>query len=99
MIRTFVKFLPTSIIKFFGALQYKIPVVGPLIGKISKKFVAGQGKISRGLGKGLQIDASGFAPGFFLGTTDPLEQKAIEKFLSEGKVFFDIGANIGFFVY
>jgi FkbM family methyltransferase len=41
--------------------------------------------------------ASGGNPGYFLGTTEPLEQDALATHLASGGCLDDVGANLGFF--
>jgi FkbM family methyltransferase len=50
-----------------------------------------------GIGRGLRFDSRGGNPGYALGTSDMEEQNAIARHLSAGQVFYDIGANVGFF--
>jgi FkbM family methyltransferase len=97
MLRSCVALLPPGVIRFFGRLQFRLPVVGPLIGLVGRRLVAGEGTIKHGVGAGLKFDATGLAPGFVLGTTDPREQEALARYLKPGGVFYDIGANAGFF--
>lgn len=53
--------------------------------------------IRHGLGTGLRFDAGGANPGYALGTTEPLVQSTLEARLHAGDIFYDIGANVGFF--
>ena len=96
MLRQLVALLPPRAIRFAGRLQW-LPVVGPAVGYVGRRLVAGEGTIKYGVGAGLRIDATGLAPGFVLGTSDPLEQAALAEHLKPGGVFYDIGANAGFF--
>ncbi len=95
--RATVSFLPPRVIRFLGWLQFRLPILGPLIGRIGRGVIAGEGTIRHGLGAGLKIDATGMNPGFVLGTADPLEQQTMKHYLKPGGVFFDIGANVGYF--
>jgi FkbM family methyltransferase len=49
------------------------------------------------LGAGLRFDAAGGQPGYLLGTSEPAEQAFLAANLRPGGVFYDVGANIGFF--
>jgi FkbM family methyltransferase len=49
------------------------------------------------VGAGLRFDAGGANPGYALGTTEPLVQEALAGLLRPADVFYDIGANVGFF--
>jgi FkbM family methyltransferase len=53
--------------------------------------------IAHGAGRGLRFEATGGYPGYLLGTSEPEEQAFLEEHLGPGDVFYDIGANIGFF--
>jgi FkbM family methyltransferase len=53
--------------------------------------------IAKGQGAGLRISARHADPHFALGTYEPALQDAIAANLKPGDVFYDIGANIGFF--
>lgn len=92
-----VSLLPPRFIRAAGGLQFRLPLVGPLIGLAGRKLVAGQGRIRHGVGAGLLFDATGGFPGYLLGTSGPLEQEALASHLKPGGVFYDIGANVGFF--
>lgn len=53
--------------------------------------------ISHGKAAGLRLDTGGAAVDFLLGTYEEPVQEAISTNLAAGSVFYDIGANIGFF--
>jgi len=54
-------------------------------------------RIASGPGKGLRFDAGPSVAGFPSGNYEVPVQDAITSLLREGDVFYDIGANIGFF--
>ena len=54
------------------------------------------GRVLSGPAKGLRITLAGSNPGYLLGGSEPLVQAMVAR-LGPGDVFFDIGANIGFF--
>lgn len=95
--RLAVSSLPENAIRFLGSLQFRLPLIGPWIGKVGRHVVASEGVIKYGVGAGLSFDATGANPGYVLGTADPLEQEALLKYLKTGGVFYDLGANVGFF--
>ena len=66
-------------------------VVLPLV----QRFVKG-GRIRRGAGKGLKIELAGGNPGVLLGLSEPPVQDFVAR-LGPSDVFYDVGANIGFF--
>jgi FkbM family methyltransferase len=50
-----------------------------------------------GVGAGLRFNAAGSNPGYALGTNEPPVQEALANYLRAGDIFYDIGANVGFF--
>lgn len=54
-------------------------------------------RIPSGAGKGLCFNAGHSNPAYTLGTNEIPVQKAFAKILRPGMVFFDIGANVGYF--
>jgi FkbM family methyltransferase len=97
MIQAIINQLPASILRKIGRLQYESPILGPIVRFISRSFLQGEGRIKYGLGKGLKFDATGGAAGYLLGTSEPEEQAILSQNLSCGDIFYDIGANIGFY--
>jgi FkbM family methyltransferase len=59
--------------------------------------VGGSGVVARGAAAGLRIDAAGSNPGYALGISEPAVQAELARALRPGAVFFDVGANVGFF--
>jgi FkbM family methyltransferase len=94
-----VKVMPKSVVETAKrASKSNMRFVGPLLRRGAEWLVGTGGIILRGPGAGLEFDlgSTGF-PGQILGTTDIHEQKAIADCLSAGDVFYDIGANAGFY--
>src|SRR4051794_40762390 len=92
-----VALLPTRWVRSAGQLQFRYPLLfGPLV-RMSQGLVDRDGIIQRGLGKGLQFNATGGYPGYLFGTSESEEQSLLGKLLRPGAVFYDIGANIGFY--
>src|ERR1700682_1610114 len=61
-------------------------------------FVKGQDSvILHGSGQGLQFNVAGSHSAFILGNHEPEVQKILATFLRPGRVYYDIGANVGFF--
>jgi FkbM family methyltransferase len=55
-----------------------------------------EGRIQKGLGRGLRFNGANSAVGFVLGTHDYEVQCALQYLLQPGMLTFDIGANVGF---
>jgi FkbM family methyltransferase len=94
--------LPAPVIRFLGKLQYRVPWLRPLIMNVAKN-AATTGTIRRGEGKGLTFDGSPLPsgvlpnPGFLAGTSEIDEQRLLSSLLRQGDVFYDLGANVGFY--
>jgi len=54
-------------------------------------------KISKGVGAGLRLNAGPSNPAYALGTNELPVQEALAHHLQPGHIFYDIGANVGFF--
>jgi len=89
--------LPPSWIRWVGRLRELFPQLVPVVSWLARDVLAAEGIIRHGVGAGLRFDARRGSGGYLLGTTEPEEQAALARFLKEGDVFYDLGANIGFF--
>ena len=54
-------------------------------------------RIRSGVGQGLIFEAGRYIPGFEHGTSEAPVQAVLAQHLREGQVFYDVGANVGFF--
>ena len=97
VIRAAVGLLPPPLIKAVGRWQFRVPMLRRLVNAAAHRAAAGEGAIQHGVGRGLRFDAAGGFPGYLFGTTDLHEQRALEATLGPGGVFYDVGANIGFY--
>lgn len=89
--------VPPSWIRWVGRLRARFPSLGPVVSWMARDVLAGEGVIRHGVGAGLRFDARRGSGGYLLGTTEPEEQAALARYLKAGDVFYDLGANIGFF--
>jgi FkbM family methyltransferase len=70
----------------------------PLTQRISRAIVRGRDvTMLAGIGAGLKFNSGKSNPAYALGTNERPVQMALAQHLSAGDVFFDIGANVGFF--
>jgi FkbM family methyltransferase len=90
------KLLPAPLIRAAGRLQFKFPVLAKPINFLGQLATRGN-VIQRGAGQGLRFNGRGCSPGYIAGTSEPLEQSLVMKYLAPGGVFYDIGANAGFY--
>lgn len=97
MIRKVVSLLPASVIRFIGRIQFRVPFLSPIINAVAERAISGEGTIQRGAGKGLRFDATYCNPGYLAGTTEPEEQERLLDALEAGDVFYNLGANAGFY--
>jgi FkbM family methyltransferase len=97
MFKKILSITPDFLIRFLGRVQFQFPVLRPLINKAAQRVISGEGVIQRGEGEGLRFDATHCNPGYLTGTSDPEEQSLLVDVLSEGDVFYDLGANAGFY--
>ena len=97
MLHKIVRLLPPGFIRFVGRLQFQFPWLGKLIRGVASSIASNEGIIANGVGKGLKFNATGGYAGYLLGTTEMEEQVAFATYLKPGGVFYDLGANIGFY--
>lgn len=89
--------LPSRVVAGLNRAQFRHPRLGRVLQVLARFTAAGETVIQRGPAAGLRIDATDSNAGYALGTSDPDEQGWLCRHLSPGAVFFDIGANVGFF--
>lgn len=89
--------VPPGFVRWLGRLQFQVPVLRPAIQYLGAGVRSGQTIMRRGIGRGLKFDPRGGNPGYAIGTSDMDEQKTLAAHLKDGQVFYDIGANVGFF--
>lgn len=97
MLLRLVRWLPPDLIRSVGAWQFRCPLLGRVIRRCARVMTQRTDVIARGIGAGLKFNATGGYPGYLLGTSEPEEQQALATHLRPGGVFYDIGANIGFY--
>lgn len=70
----------------------------PLVQRLQRRFVQNRDtRIGSGVGKGLLFNPADGNPEYALGTNELPVQQALAAYLRPGGVFYDIGANVGFF--
>jgi FkbM family methyltransferase len=78
-------------------MRERFPFLSPLVGWLARDVLAAEGTIRHGIGAGLRFDARRGSAGYLFGTAEPEEQAALARYLKADDVFYDLGANIGFF--
>ena len=97
LLRKLIARLPPDLIRMFGRLEKALPMLSPVIRRVVRSVQTEDGVISHGPGAGLRFNPAGANPGYALGTTEPVMQGKVAELLAPGSVFYDIGANVGFF--
>ncbi|HEY2407147.1 MAG TPA: FkbM family methyltransferase [Polyangiaceae bacterium] len=89
--------LPTPWIKAVSRLQWRHPLLKKAFDLVSDRMRHRDGRIQRGVAKGLAFNAGNSTAGMMLGTLEPELQEAFSLFTHPGMTVYDIGANVGFF--
>jgi FkbM family methyltransferase len=88
--------VPASWIRAAGAVRGKSRVIKRMTDWLPDMVRNHEGRIQKGLGRGLRFNGGESAVGFLLGTHDLEVQFAFHRLLQPGMVAYDIGANVGF---
>jgi FkbM family methyltransferase len=96
MLRQIVSRLPPGVVRAVGRAQFRSPLIARGV-RLATGRLTSAGTIRHGVGAGLRFDATGGYPGYLLGTSEPEEQAFVAAHLVPGGVFYDIGANVGFY--
>ena len=92
-----IRLIPPKFIGRIGCWQFRFPPLRWATRRWSYLLTARAGIIQHGAGSGLRFNCNGGHPGYLLGTSEPTEQDFVCRRLHLGEVFYDIGANIGFY--
>jgi FkbM family methyltransferase len=88
---------PARLVRLVGRLQFRSSLLRALVGRATRSMRVGEIVVRHGAAAGLVFDPHGANPGYGLGTSEPVIQELLGSLLAPGAVFFDIGANVGFF--
>ena len=88
--------MPTSWIRTAGAMRGGSPWVKSMTNWLPNMLRNREGRIQKGLGRGLRFNGANSCVGFLLGTHDLEVQNALARLLQPGMTVYDIGANVGF---
>jgi FkbM family methyltransferase len=89
--------LPARWLRWLGRIQFRFPLLRRWGDRISSELLSGAVTVGHGPARGLRITLGGAHPGYALGTSEPVLQQALVDLLRPGNVFYDLGANVGFF--
>jgi FkbM family methyltransferase len=89
--------LPAWLTGWFLAKRNNSRVLKQMSGLFANLLRNKEATIENGVGKGLFINVGSSAAAYVLGTFKPDLQSFLSASVKEGSVFYDIGANVGFF--
>jgi FkbM family methyltransferase len=89
--------VPAPVIRWLGIAQFSGGLRSTVIRRLAEPLRSADVTISHGHCTGLRFNSGGANPGYALGTTEPLVQACLADMLKPGFVFYDVGANVGFF--
>src|SRR5262245_29606214 len=87
---------PASWIRAAGALRGRSSWFKRMTDWLPGMLRNREGRIQKGLGRGLRFNGANSAVGFLLGTHDLEVQYALSRLLRPGMTVYDVGANVGF---
>jgi FkbM family methyltransferase len=88
--------VPRSWIRAAGAVRGRSARIKAMTDWLPAMLRNREGRIQKGLGRGLLFNGANSAVGFVLGTHDLEVQYALSRLLGPGMTAYDIGANVGF---
>ncbi|MBV8072848.1 MAG: FkbM family methyltransferase [Acidobacteriaceae bacterium] len=97
MISSLLSRVPRSWAEYGASRSRQIPWLQGIRNRILASLKNVEGVISKGPASGLRFNAGPSDSRFLLGTFEPAAQRILGRCLRAGDVFFDIGANVGFF--
>ncbi len=88
--------MPPTWIRTAGALRGRFSWIKKMTDWLPAMLRNREGRIQKGLGRGLRFNGANSAVGFLLGTHDLEVQYALSRLLRPGMTVYDVGANVGF---
>jgi FkbM family methyltransferase len=95
-VSTLMSHVPESWIKAASAARGRSAILKRITDWLPDLLRNKEGRIQRGLGRGLLFNGGPSAVGFLLGTHDLDVQYAMHRLIADGATVYDIGANVGF---
>jgi FkbM family methyltransferase len=92
-----IRVVPVSLIQFVSQNQWRVPALRWLFAWGASWVKQQDGVILHGAGQGLRFNAARSHSGFILGNHETDVQKFLIRVLRPGMVYYDVGANVGFF--
>src|SRR5713101_8881045 len=92
-----IRVVPVSLIQFVSRNQWRVPALRWLFVWGASWVKHQDGVILHGAGKDLRFNAASSHSGFILGNHEIEVQQFLASALRPGMVYYDVGANVGFF--
>jgi FkbM family methyltransferase len=92
-----IRAVPVSLIRFVSRNQWRVPALRGLLTWGASWVKNQDGVILHGVGQGLRFNAGNSHSGFILGNHETEVQQFLASVLRPGMVYYDAGANVGFF--
>jgi len=89
--------IPSLLILFISRNQWRSRTLRRICAWGASSLKGQDTVILRGTGAGLKLNVAGSHSGFILGTHEPEVQQLLAAILRPGMVYYDAGANVGFF--
>lgn len=89
--------VPPPVLRYLSHNQYRSPLLRKICAWGASSVKRRDAVILRGAGQGLRFNAGGSHSAFILGNHEPEVQEFLAKVLRPGMVYYDAGANVGFF--
>jgi FkbM family methyltransferase len=94
---TILRAIPAPLLHFVSRNQYRSQYLRRVCAWGASWVKGRDGVILRGAGQGLRFNVAGSHSGFILGNHEAEVQEVLAKVLQPGMVYYDVGANVGFF--
>jgi len=95
--RTVIGIFPARLLSLISRNQWRSPLLRRVCAWGAASLKQQDGSILRGVGKGLKFNAGSSHSGFILGNHEAEVQQLLATVLRPGMVYYDAGANVGFF--
>jgi FkbM family methyltransferase len=89
--------IPSPFLEFVSRNQWRSPLLRRVCAWGASLVKGRDGVILHGIGQGLRFNVASSHSGFLLGSHETEVQKVMATLLRPGMVYYDVGANVGFF--
>lgn len=89
--------IPAPVLKFMSHNQWRVPALRRVFAWGASLVKDHDGVIAHGVGQGLRFNVASSHSAFILGNHEIEVQKLLAEVLRPGMIYYDVGANVGFF--